>query len=84
MLLGLTDADEADELAERLAAKAAAKQKEAAATASAAAASFRPMFAEREVLSMDAAACRKALAAANLPSSGKLDILRARVLTIPA
>jgi serine/threonine protein phosphatase PrpC len=84
MFLGLTDADEADELAERLAAKAAAKQKEAAASASLAAASFRPLFGEREVLSMDAAACRKALAAANLPSSGKLDILRARVLTIPA
>ena len=84
LLLGATDADEADELAARLAAKAAAKQKEAQASASAAAAAFRPAFAEREVLSMDAAACRKALAAANLPSSGKLDVLRARVLTIQA
>jgi hypothetical protein len=84
LYLGSTEADDAEELAARLAAKAAAKLQEKTAAASAAAASFKAAYTERDTLSMDAAACRTALAKANLPTSGKLDVLRARVLTIPA
>ena len=84
LYLGSTEADDAEELAARLAAKAAAKLQEKTAAASAAAASFKAAYTERDTLSMDAAACRTALAKANLPTSGKLDVLRARVLTISA
>jgi hypothetical protein len=72
VLLGCTDEDEADALARRLEAKAAEKQ--------AGAASRLPQLSAQQVAGMDAQEVRRALAAAGLPTSGKLDTLRARLL----
>ena len=80
MFLGTTDADDADELAARLAAKAAAKK----AAQAEADATFVAAYTEAQAAAMDAAQCRKVLGDAGLPTSGKIDALRVRVLTIPA
>lgn len=69
-------ATEADELAAALAVKAAAAAERAAA--------FMPAFDPADVAAMDVTAIRKALAAKGLPTSGKLDVLRARLAAVQA
>ncbi len=71
VMLGTTEQDEADALAKRLEQTAAAKQ-----------APFAGAYSEQQVIKMDAAEARRALAAAGLPTSGKLEALRARLLTV--
>ena len=69
-------ATEADEVAANMAVKAAAATERAAA--------FLPAFDAGDVAAMDATALRKALAAKGLPTSGKLEALRARLAAVPA
>ena len=69
-------ATEADEVAASMAVKAAAAAERAAA--------FLPAFDAGDVAAMDAPALRKALAAKGLPTSGKLEALRARLAAVPA
>ena len=69
-------ATEADEVAAAMAVKSAAAAERAAA--------FLPAFDASDVAAMDAPALRKALAAKGLPTSGKLEALRARLAAVPA